>query len=134
MARAIAGAGAAKVYIAGRRAEVLNAAAASIGAPPGVVVPVVCDVTSQDNIASLVARIEGDVGYLNLLLCNSGISGPQTPAPVVCLCFDRLFPTGLGGWGGWETGRVGISPLPLHHHSQEEIPRHPSKLILTYLF
>lgn len=90
MARAIAGAGAAKVYIAGRRAEVLDAAAASIGAPPGVVVPVVCDVTSQDSIASLVARVEGDVGYLNLLLCNSGIAGPQTSAPVVRLCFDRL--------------------------------------------
>lgn len=95
IARALAHAGAAKVYIAGRRAEVLDAAVASIGGAPGNVIPVVCDVTSQDSLASLVARIDGDVGYLNLLLCNSGIAGPQTPAPVVRLrlVFPFFFPT-----------------------------------------
>lgn len=80
LTRALANAGAAKVYIAGRRLEVLQATAASTG-PPGVVIPIACDVTSQDSLAALIAHIEADAGFLNLLLCNSGIGGPQVPAP-----------------------------------------------------
>lgn len=80
LARALANAGAAKVYIAGRRLDVLEQAAAAI-APPGVVVPVACDVTSQDALTALAAHIEQDAGFLNLLLCNAGIGGPQVAAP-----------------------------------------------------
>lgn len=82
--RALAQAGAAKVYIAGRRLEVLEQAAASVNVP-GVVVPVACDVTSQPALTALAAKIEAEAGLLNLLFCNSGIGGPQVgpPAPGV---------------------------------------------------
>ncbi|KAK2599385.1 hypothetical protein N8I77_011143 [Diaporthe amygdali] len=80
MARAIADAGASKVYIAGRRLEVLESAAKSIN-KPDVVIPLICDVSSQDSLTSLVAEIEKRSGYLNLLVCNSGIGGPQVPYP-----------------------------------------------------
>jgi NAD(P)-dependent dehydrogenase (short-subunit alcohol dehydrogenase family) len=82
MAKAIANAGAAKVYIAGRRLEVLESAAKSINKPGvEVVVPLTCDVTSQDSLTSLVSEVKKRTGYLNLLVCNSGVSGPQVPYP-----------------------------------------------------
>lgn len=80
MTKALATAGASKVYIAGRRADVLHAAATSIN--PSVVIPITCDVTSSDSLAALAAQIKSDAGFLNLVLCNSGIGGPQVPAPV----------------------------------------------------
>ncbi|POS78135.1 short chain dehydrogenase [Diaporthe helianthi] len=90
MAKALANAGAAKVYIAGRRLEVLESGpsagltqslAVKTINKPDVVVPLTCDVTSQDSLNSLVSEVEKRSGYLNLLVCNSGIGGPQVPYP-----------------------------------------------------
>ncbi|KAH6617870.1 hypothetical protein B0J18DRAFT_435816 [Chaetomium sp. MPI-SDFR-AT-0129] len=75
MARALASAGATRVYIVGRRLDVLQAAAASIN--PSVVVPLYCDVTSKVSLEAAVSVVEKDVGRLNLLVCNAGIGGPQ---------------------------------------------------------
>jgi NAD(P)-dependent dehydrogenase (short-subunit alcohol dehydrogenase family) len=82
MAKALADAGAAKVYIVGRRTDVLESAAASIN-QRGVIVPLQCDVTSKTSLEFVVSAIEKDVGYLNLLVCNAGVGGPQVafPAP-----------------------------------------------------
>lgn len=80
MARALADGGASKVYIVGRRLEVLEAAAKAIG-KPDVVIPLTGDVTSQASLSSLVSEVEKASGYLNLLICNSGISGPPAPQP-----------------------------------------------------
>ena len=79
MARALAEAGAEKVYIVGRRVDVLQAAAASINKP--CVVPLYCDVTSKISLESIANVVENDVGYLNLVIANSGVGGPQVPAP-----------------------------------------------------
>jgi NAD(P)-dependent dehydrogenase (short-subunit alcohol dehydrogenase family) len=75
MTRALVRNGAAKVYIGGRRLEVLEAAAASLGP---TVVPIKCDVTSKDSLQAAVDFIKQDTGYLNVLVCNSGVGGPQT--------------------------------------------------------
>ncbi|KAK3381585.1 hypothetical protein B0H63DRAFT_209196 [Podospora didyma] len=80
MANALAEAGAARVYIVGRRVDVLQAAAASIGRP-SVVVPLYCDVTSKISLESIVSVVETDMGFLNLLVCNAGVGGPQVRAP-----------------------------------------------------
>ncbi|EJT81214.1 rhamnolipids biosynthesis 3-oxoacyl-[acyl-carrier-protein] reductase [Gaeumannomyces tritici R3-111a-1] len=77
MARALAEAGAYRVYISGRRTEVLQAAAESIGLP-GVVVPLACDVTSAESLGAAAQAVEKDVGFLNLLVCNSGVGGPPS--------------------------------------------------------
>jgi NAD(P)-dependent dehydrogenase (short-subunit alcohol dehydrogenase family) len=81
LARSLASAGASRIYIVGRRVDVLQAAAASINAP-SVVVPLYCDVTSKISLESVASVIENDVGYLNLLICNAGVGGPQV-RPVV---------------------------------------------------
>ncbi|KAK3994580.1 hypothetical protein QBC44DRAFT_322315 [Cladorrhinum sp. PSN332] len=82
LARSLALAGASRIYIVGRRVDVLQAAASSINAPPSVVVPLYCDVTSKISLESVASVIENDVGYLNLLVCNAGVGGPQV-RPVV---------------------------------------------------
>ncbi|KAI8659068.1 3-oxoacyl-[acyl-carrier protein] reductase [Fusarium sp. Ph1] len=84
MAKGLARNGAAKVYIAGRRLEILQEAAAVIG-PQAV--PIQCDVTSKESIQGMVELIKKDTGYLNLLICNAGTLGPQvaTPTPETTL-------------------------------------------------
>lgn len=80
MAKALADAGAEKVYIVGRRLEVLQAAAQETG-KPNIVIPLACDVTSKESLASVASKVEAETGYLNLLVCNSGIGGPQVKHP-----------------------------------------------------
>ena len=76
MAKALVDGGAARVYIVGRRVDVLQAAAATLN-KPSVVVPLYCDVTSKISLESIVSVVETDSGFLNLLICNAGIGGPQ---------------------------------------------------------
>ncbi|KAH6617011.1 hypothetical protein F5144DRAFT_659722 [Chaetomium tenue] len=81
MARALALAGAKRVYIVGRRVDVLQAAASAINRP-SVIVPLYCDVTSRVSLESVVSVVETDVGHLHLLVCNAGVGGPQVRPPV----------------------------------------------------
>lgn len=69
----------ATVYILGRRGDVLNKAAQSTSID--AVKPVVCDVTSKESLTSAVDVVQADAGYINLLICNAGIGGPQTHGP-----------------------------------------------------
>jgi NAD(P)-dependent dehydrogenase (short-subunit alcohol dehydrogenase family) len=80
MARALALNGAHKVYILGRRKEVLEKAAASV--PTNNIIPLVTDVTSKEALASAVATITSEVGYINVLVANSGTLGPQASTPI----------------------------------------------------
>lgn len=75
---ALAHNGAHKVYILGRREDVLIETAAGIGAK---VIPLVCDVSNKDSLREAVAKVEQETGYINLLACNAGIGGPQVKAP-----------------------------------------------------
>lgn len=72
MAEALAVNGARKVYILGRRLDVLKQGAAKY---PDVMVPIVCDVTSKESLQSAVEQVSQDIGYINLLIANSGIAG-----------------------------------------------------------
>ncbi|SLM35412.1 short chain dehydrogenase [Lasallia pustulata] len=76
MAKALALNGAHKVYIIGRRKEVLEAAAKE--SPHGNIIPLVGDATSKDSLRSIATYIEKDTGYVNVIIANSGILGPRT--------------------------------------------------------
>lgn len=70
MTKAFALNGAHKVYIVGRRKEKLDEAAKI---SPNNIIPLVGDVTSKESLISLSDHIKQDVGYVNLVICNSGI-------------------------------------------------------------
>ncbi|KAI1097592.1 NAD(P)-binding protein [Jackrogersella minutella] len=70
----------AKVYITGRRKEVLENAAKSHHPAKGngQIIPIgPCDVTSKDDLEKLVVDLSKKEKYINLLVCNAGISGPK---------------------------------------------------------
>jgi NAD(P)-dependent dehydrogenase (short-subunit alcohol dehydrogenase family) len=71
----------AKVYITGRRKEVLETAAQehSPRDGPGKLIPIgPCDVTSKADLDQLAKSLaERGETHLNLLVCNAGISGPK---------------------------------------------------------
>ncbi|RQM08267.1 hypothetical protein DH86_00001462 [Scytalidium sp. 3C] len=76
MARALALNGAHKVYIIGRRKNVLEEAAASVST--GNIIPLPGDVTSKEDIEKIVETIKQETGYINVLVANSGVLGPQS--------------------------------------------------------
>ena len=83
MTKAFALNGAHQVFIIGRRKEVLEKAAKE--SPHNNIVPVVGDVTSKESLQAAVEKIKADVGYINVLVANSGIMGPipeKKPAEV----------------------------------------------------
>ena len=74
MAKALAANGANKVYIIGRRLEKLQAAAKE--SPHGNIVPLQGDTTDKAALENAVNTIRKEIGYINFLVCNSGIIGP----------------------------------------------------------
>ncbi|KAI9714147.1 MAG: hypothetical protein M1812_006475 [Candelaria pacifica] len=79
IAKALAQNGASKVYIIGRRQDRLDAAVleASIN---NNVIPLIGDVTSKASLQKLASQITRETGYINVLIANSGISGPSVKA------------------------------------------------------
>ncbi|KAJ5987194.1 hypothetical protein N7451_011559 [Penicillium sp. IBT 35674x] len=73
MTRALAANGAHKVYILGRRLEVLEKAAEEL---PEIIIPQQADVTCKEDLQAAVDRVKSEVGYVNLVVANSGSIGP----------------------------------------------------------
>ncbi|OLN85671.1 Gluconate 5-dehydrogenase 3 [Colletotrichum chlorophyti] len=77
-AQALAANGA-KVYITGRRQEVLeqsarvHGSADKIGSSGGQIVPLVMDVTNKDSIKDAVKHVTETDGYVNVLVNNAGV-------------------------------------------------------------
>ena len=72
MARALALNGAKKVYIIGRRLDKLEEAAKE----HENIVPIQGDVTSKADLQAAVDKVTHQVGYVNLVIANSGSIGP----------------------------------------------------------
>jgi NAD(P)-dependent dehydrogenase (short-subunit alcohol dehydrogenase family) len=76
--RALALNGAKRIYIIGRRPDILHRAAQSIN--PDIVIPLAGDVTSEDSLLAAAKHVEKDTGYVNLVIANAGTMGPR-PLP-----------------------------------------------------
>lgn len=70
--------GAEKVYIIGRRKEVLEQAQATLGSKVEILVG---DVAKKEDLVAAAEVVKSQVGYLNLLICNAGVAGPKVPGP-----------------------------------------------------
>lgn len=91
MAKALAHNGASKVYIIGRRLDKLQAAAKD--SPHGNIIPLRGDVTSKESLDQMVNQVKLEIGYIHLLICNSGMTGPlvQTLSPDASLAEIREY-------------------------------------------
>ncbi|KAF2257669.1 NAD(P)-binding protein [Lojkania enalia] len=73
--KALASNGAHRIYITGRRKEVLESAAQSTD--PSIVIPLQGDVTSISSLLEIAEHIKSEVGYVNVVIANAGIMGPR---------------------------------------------------------
>ena len=95
-ARTLARAGAA-VVLAGRRVERLKGLRAEIDAEGGDAHVVQLDVTSLDSIRAAVAHAETEVGAIDILINNSGVSTTQRLTDVSARDYDFVFDTNVRG-------------------------------------
>ncbi|KAI5121449.1 hypothetical protein M0805_009557 [Coniferiporia weirii] len=73
----------AKVYIAGRRLEVLQRAAELRFDGEGMLIPIHMDVTDKSSIIAVVDKIRSTDGKLDVLVNNAATDGPKTRASFV---------------------------------------------------
>ena len=95
-ARTLAKAGAA-VAIAGRRVERLKGLRAEIEGEGGEAHVVECDVTDVHSIRAAVAHTETELGSIDILVNNSGISASARVQDVSEADFDDVFSTNVRG-------------------------------------
>jgi len=95
-ARTLSAAGAA-VVLAGRRVEKLKDLRAEIDGAGGDAHVVELDVTDHDSIKSAVAHAETEVGSIDILVNNSGVSTTQRAQDVSPKEFDFVFDTNVKG-------------------------------------
>ncbi|KAF2835117.1 NAD(P)-binding protein [Patellaria atrata CBS 101060] len=92
-----------RIYILGRRLSVLQDAASSLDPGSKVVVPLQCDVTDQSSVSKVVEHVEKDVGWVDVLINNAGILGPNHKAIYQADTMDQLQDTLLKDWTEWDT-------------------------------
>jgi NAD(P)-dependent dehydrogenase (short-subunit alcohol dehydrogenase family) len=95
-ARTLSAAGAA-VVLAGRRVEKLKDLRAELDGAGGDAHVVELDVTDHDSIKSAVAHAETEVGSIDILVNNSGVSTTQRVQDVSPKDFDFVFDTNVKG-------------------------------------
>ena len=95
-ARTLAGAGAA-VVLASRRVDKLQDLRAQIEAQGGAAHVVALDVTDNASVAAAVAHAETEVGPIDILVNNSGVSTTQRIQDVTEADYDFVFDTNVRG-------------------------------------
>ena len=98
MASVLGKAGASRIYILGRRLSALEAATRTIGP---AAIPVECDVTKTSSVSAVVAKVEKEVGYVDVLINNAGVSGPDDMAAGPPETIEELQNILLANQEGW---------------------------------
>jgi len=91
IARTLSINGALVVYILGPTAAENDAAVAQSPVPDKPFRAVLCDITSKDSLAEAVRKIEEESYWINILVANAGVPGPQTGSKALG---KTLTPTG----------------------------------------
>ncbi|THZ15023.1 NAD(P)-binding protein [Aureobasidium pullulans] len=100
-ATSLAGSGAEKVYLLGRRVKNLEDAAKSIN--PDIIVPIQCDVTDQSSIDAAVKQIEKQSSHIDVLINNAGVLGPDHKGISDAQSIQELQEIMKRDWSGWDT-------------------------------
>lgn len=95
-ARLLAAQGA-KVALAARRLDRLEALAHEITEAGGTAVPIACDVTDEASIVSAMAQAEEAMGTLDILVNNSGVTGRKPFLDATAEDWDSVLDTNLRG-------------------------------------
>ncbi|PSN59778.1 WD40 repeat-like protein [Corynespora cassiicola Philippines] len=101
--------GASKVYILGRRANVLEDAIKTVESSPAapktstqVLSAITCDVTDIESVNAAVAQIQKETGYVDVLINNAGVTGPNNGRDVYqAESIEQLRDSFLKEWDGW---------------------------------
>lgn len=80
----------AKVAIAARRVERLEALAAEIRAEGGIAFPVALDVTNTEQLKTVVSKVEAELGLVTILVNNAGIPDAQRAHKMSVELIDRV--------------------------------------------
>ncbi|KAJ5587402.1 uncharacterized protein N7459_003167 [Penicillium hispanicum] len=79
MARALAVNGASKIFVLGRREDVLHETVTLN--PESTVIPVRCDVTSKESLEAAYQAVAAQTSHVDILFANGGIMGPMMRSP-----------------------------------------------------
>lgn len=90
-----------KIFILGRRLANLEQAAKSLDQSGEIIAPVQCDVSDQTSVAAAVKHIEQDVGYIDVLINNAGVSGPDNKGAYNATSIDELQKVLEAEWDAW---------------------------------
>ncbi|KAL5375762.1 hypothetical protein DPSP01_010991 [Paraphaeosphaeria sporulosa] len=102
--------GAEKIYILGRRLNILEDAIKTLEASPSapknassVLAAIACDVTDQKSVGDAVAQVQKEVGYVDVLINNAGVLGPTNGADLYkAESIDQLKDAMVQDYAGWD--------------------------------
>lgn len=87
----------AEIAIAARHSDALETLAQEIAAAGGTAVPIVCDVTDQDQVTAMIERMTAVLGGIDIAVCNAGIVSVTPMLEMTLDEFQRIQNTNVTG-------------------------------------